>query len=72
MLRPAKLGADERRLLRTAAAAEVGAPLGAVGWEQMGAREYYDYHRTIYSDITHKAIVVDAVGVLLAPNVNAR
>ena len=33
----------------------------------MGAREYYDYRRAIYGDITHKAILVDAAGTLLAP-----
>uniref|UniRef100_K3ZWL2 Haloacid dehalogenase-like hydrolase domain-containing protein 3 n=1 Tax=Setaria italica TaxID=4555 RepID=K3ZWL2_SETIT len=32
-----------------------------------GAREYYDYRRAIYGDITHKAILVDAAGTLLAP-----
>jgi hypothetical protein len=63
MLRPAALGAGERRPLGTAAAA----PAGAAWWEQMGAREYYDYRRAIYGDITHKAILVDATGTLLAP-----
>ncbi|KAF0918492.1 hypothetical protein E2562_024265 [Oryza meyeriana var. granulata] len=33
----------------------------------MGAREYYDYRRAIYGDITHKAILVDVAGTLLAP-----
>ncbi|KAI4965117.1 hypothetical protein ZWY2020_057437 [Hordeum vulgare] len=33
----------------------------------MGAREYYDYRRAIYGEITHKAILVDAAGTLLAP-----
>ncbi|KAF0899055.1 hypothetical protein E2562_012908 [Oryza meyeriana var. granulata] len=31
----------------------------------MGAREYY--RRAIYNGITHKAILVDAAGTLLAP-----
>ncbi|GJN10799.1 hypothetical protein PR202_ga28923 [Eleusine coracana subsp. coracana] len=66
-------GRGERRLLATAAAevAEVGAaaPMaaGVARWEPMGAREYYDYRRAIYGDITHKAILVDAAGTLLAP-----
>uniref|UniRef100_A0A453D8P2 Uncharacterized protein n=1 Tax=Aegilops tauschii subsp. strangulata TaxID=200361 RepID=A0A453D8P2_AEGTS len=33
----------------------------------MGTREYYEYRRAIYGDITHKAILVDAAGTLLAP-----
>ena len=45
-------------------AAEVAA---TARWEPMGAREYYDYRRAMYGDITHKAILVDAAGTLLAP-----
>lgn len=70
-LQPALAGrGEERRRLGTAAAAEVPeAVVGAGGarWEPMGAREYYDYRRAIYGDITHKAILVDAAGTLLAP-----
>jgi hypothetical protein len=33
----------------------------------MGVREYYDYHCTIYGDITDKAIVIDSIGTLLTP-----
>jgi hypothetical protein len=61
---------DRRRYLGTAtAAAEVADAVGAecARWEPMGAREYYDYRRAIYGDITHKAILVDAAGTLLAP-----
>lgn len=63
----------ERRPLGTAAAEAVTADAGAVAagvlarWELMGARDYYDYRRAIYGDITHKAILVDAAGTLLAP-----
>lgn len=66
-LHPA-LARGERRPLGTAAA-EVAAPTGtgAARWELLGAREYYDYRRAIYGDITHKAILVDAAGTLLAP-----
>jgi hypothetical protein len=62
-LRPALTG-GERRLMATAAAAPA---TGAARWEPMGAREYYDYRRAIYGGITHKAILVDAAGTLLAP-----
>nr|CAB3482674.1 unnamed protein product [Digitaria exilis] len=63
----------ERRPLGTAAAEAVASDAGAVAagvlarWELMGARDYYDYRRAIYGDITHKAILVDAAGTLLAP-----
>ncbi|CAL5061226.1 unnamed protein product [Urochloa decumbens] len=78
-LRPALAGArgERRRVLGTAAAeltADSGAAAAAAAvaagvarWEPMGAREYYDYRRAIYGDITHKAIFVDAAGTLLAP-----
>jgi len=74
-VRPALAGAiGERRLLgAAAAAAEVttdaaaAVAAGVSRWEPMGAREYYDYRRAIYGDITHKAILVDAAGTLLAP-----
>uniref|UniRef100_A0A8R7TV76 Uncharacterized protein n=1 Tax=Triticum urartu TaxID=4572 RepID=A0A8R7TV76_TRIUA len=56
----------------SASAAAAEAPEAVVGaggarWEPMGAREYYDYRRAIYGDITHKAILVDAAGTILAP-----
>nr|CAB3455213.1 unnamed protein product [Digitaria exilis] len=73
-LRPGLAAArGERRPLGTAAAEAVTADTGAVAagvlarWELMGARDYYDYRRAIYGDITHKAILVDAAGTLLAP-----
>ncbi|KAG8087056.1 hypothetical protein GUJ93_ZPchr0010g9791 [Zizania palustris] len=58
-LRPAMAGRGERRWLGTMPVIS--------RWEPMGAREYYDYRRAIYGDITHKAILVDAAGTLLAP-----
>jgi len=60
-------GRGERRPLGTAAEVAAAAGPGAARWELMGAREYYDYRRAIYGDITHKAILVDAAGTLLAP-----
>jgi hypothetical protein len=38
-----------------------------VGAHGRGRGEYYDYRRAIYGDITHKAILVDDAGTLLAP-----
>ncbi|CAD6222756.1 unnamed protein product [Miscanthus lutarioriparius] len=60
-------GRGERRPLGTAAEVATATGPGAARWELMGAREYYDYRRAIYGDITHKAILVDAAGTLLAP-----
>jgi hypothetical protein len=60
-------GRGERRPLGTAAEVAAGAGPGAARWELLGAREYYDYRRAMYGDITHKAILVDAAGTLLAP-----
>uniref|UniRef100_A0A0E0ANS6 Haloacid dehalogenase-like hydrolase domain-containing protein 3 n=1 Tax=Oryza glumipatula TaxID=40148 RepID=A0A0E0ANS6_9ORYZ len=57
-------GGGEGRWMGTATAE---AAAGIARWEPMGAREYYDYRRAIYGDITHKAILVDAAGTLLAP-----
>ncbi|XP_066315599.1 uncharacterized protein [Miscanthus floridulus] len=31
------------------------------GWELSAAREYYDYRKSIYGDITHHALLVDVV-----------
>lgn len=69
MLQPALAagGRGERRPLGTAAEVAAGAGPGAARWELLGAREYYDYRRAMYGDITHKAILVDAAGTLLAP-----
>uniref|UniRef100_A0A0E0EFK1 Haloacid dehalogenase-like hydrolase domain-containing protein 3 n=1 Tax=Oryza meridionalis TaxID=40149 RepID=A0A0E0EFK1_9ORYZ len=60
-------GGGEGRWMGTATAEAAGAAAGIARWEPMGAREYYDYRRAIYGDITHKAILVDAAGTLLAP-----
>lgn len=37
------------------------------GWELSAAREYYDYRKSIYGDVTHRALLVDAVGTLVVP-----
>lgn len=31
-------------------------------------KEYYDYRRSLYGDVTHKGLLVDAVGTLLVPS----
>lgn len=33
-----------------------------------GVKDYEDYRRSLYGDITHKALLVDAVGTLLVPS----
>lgn len=33
----------------------------------LGFKDYYDYRRSLYGDITHKAVLVDAVGTLVVP-----
>ncbi|KAL4377531.1 hypothetical protein GQ457_02G040420 [Hibiscus cannabinus] len=39
-----------------------------MGFEPVGLKEYLDYRRSIYGEITHKAVLVDAAGTLLAPS----
>nr|DAD42733.1 TPA_asm: hypothetical protein HUJ06_000963 [Nelumbo nucifera] len=39
-----------------------------LGLEFLGAKDYYDYRRSLYGDITHRALLVDAVGTLLVPS----
>ncbi|XP_010926971.1 uncharacterized protein [Elaeis guineensis] len=41
---------------------------GSGGWDFVGAKEYLDYRRALYGEITHKALLVDAVGTLLVPS----
>lgn len=38
------------------------------GWDIFGAKEYLEYRRSLYGDITHKALLVDAVGTLVIPS----
>ncbi|EOY08995.1 hypothetical protein QUC31_010691 [Theobroma cacao] len=40
----------------------------AMGLEVLGVKDYEDYRRSLYGEITHKALLVDAVGTLLAPS----
>uniref|UniRef100_A0A0E0KDU5 Uncharacterized protein n=1 Tax=Oryza punctata TaxID=4537 RepID=A0A0E0KDU5_ORYPU len=54
------------RWLGTAAEAEREGGAGA-RWELSAAREYYDYRKSIYGDVTHRALLVDAVGTLVVP-----
>ncbi|CAL9201071.1 uncharacterized protein LOC135631678 [Musa acuminata AAA Group] len=41
---------------------------GRQGWDLAGAIEYLEYRRSLYGEITHKALLVDAVGTLVAPS----
>ncbi|KAF5941144.1 hypothetical protein HYC85_022311 [Camellia sinensis] len=34
----------------------------------MGSKDYEDYRRSLYGGITHKALLVDAVGTLVVPS----
>ncbi|CAN1160543.1 hypothetical protein LINPERPRIM_LOCUS37627 [Linum perenne] len=36
--------------------------------ELLGGKDYEEYRRSLYGDITHKALLVDAVGTLLVPS----
>ncbi|ERN16255.1 hypothetical protein AMTRI_Chr01g105170 [Amborella trichopoda] len=39
-----------------------------LGFDLPGMKEYIEYRRSIYGDITHKAVLVDAVGTLVVPS----
>lgn len=39
-----------------------------IGFEILGVKDYEDYRRSLYGDITHKALLVDAVGTLVVPS----
>ena len=39
-----------------------------MGLELLGVKDYEDYRRSLYGDITHKAVLVDAVGTLVVPS----
>lgn len=41
---------------------------GGMGLELLGERDYLDYRRSLYGEITHKALLVDAVGTLVIPS----
>ncbi|XP_074589267.1 putative hydrolase C7D4.05 [Curcuma longa] len=41
---------------------------GYCGWDLTGSLEYLEYRRSLYGEITHKALLVDAVGTLLVPS----
>jgi hypothetical protein len=69
-VRTAALSVDLwRRRLVTSSPAETGAEEreSGSGFEPSAAREYYDYRKSIYGDVTHRALLVDAVGTLVVP-----
>ncbi|CAN0890619.1 Haloacid dehalogenase-like hydrolase domain-containing protein 3 [Linum grandiflorum] len=37
-------------------------------FELLGGKDYQEYRRSLYGDITHKALLVDAVGTLVVPS----
>lgn len=39
-----------------------------MGSERLGVKDYEDYRRSLYGEITHKAVLVDAVGTLVVPS----
>ncbi|XP_024029343.1 haloacid dehalogenase-like hydrolase domain-containing protein 3 [Morus notabilis] len=39
-----------------------------VGLEILGVKDYVDYRRSLYGEISHKALLVDAVGTLVVPS----
>lgn len=39
-----------------------------VGLGMLGLKDYEDYRRSLYGEITHKALLVDAAGTLLVPS----
>ncbi|XP_039024884.1 uncharacterized protein LOC120158011 [Hibiscus syriacus] len=52
----------------SSSAAEVAPRRDPMGFESVGMKEYLDYRRSLYGEITHKAVLVDAAGTLLAPS----
>ena len=37
-------------------------------WEILGVEDYVEYRRSLYGEINHKALLVDAVGTLVVPS----
>ena len=52
----------------SSSAAAVAPQRDPIGLEVLGVKDYEDYRRSLYGEITHKALLVDAVGTLLAPS----
>ncbi|KAK8593611.1 hypothetical protein V6N13_042820 [Hibiscus sabdariffa] len=51
-----------------AGAVAVAPQIEPMGLQVLGVKDYEDYRRSLYGQITHKALLVDAVGTLLAPS----
>ncbi|KAI4348611.1 hypothetical protein L6164_009316 [Bauhinia variegata] len=43
-------------------------PSRYMGLDIFGVKDYEDYRRSLYGEITHKAVLVDAVGTVLVPS----
>ena len=52
----------------SAAVASNESRLGLGGFEVLGLKDYEEYRKALYGEITHKALLVDAVGTLLVPS----
>ncbi|XVE60986.1 hypothetical protein DITRI_Ditri06bG0004500 [Diplodiscus trichospermus] len=52
----------------SSSAAAVAPQREPMGLEVLGVKDYEDYRRSLYGEITHKALLVDAAGTLLAPS----
>lgn len=65
---PFRGSVDFRWYSSTAAAASTESRVGLGGFEVLGLKDYEEYRKALYGEITHKAILVDAVGTLLVPS----
>lgn len=67
--RIARTGALLSRWISSASSSAVMADDESRGIYGLGSvlKEYEDYRRSLYGEITHKALLVDAVGTLLVP-----
>lgn len=57
-----------RHASSVATAAAPSPELRGSGIEFYGLKDYEDYRRSLYGGITHKALLVDAVGTLVIPS----
>lgn len=64
---PTRFGSCSGVLSRNASTSTAAEP-DVAGLEMFGAKDYVDYRKSLYGDITHKALLVDAVGTLLIPS----
>jgi hypothetical protein len=63
----AAMGVRRLGTVAGAAATVEDVDAGRGRWDLMAGREYELYRRSIYGEITHRALLVDAVGTLVVP-----